>query len=43
MKWLREFSAVAELILLFLLVWTVIFGIPLGLGALARFAGAGHS
>jgi hypothetical protein len=42
MKWLREGFALVELVALFLAVWFVIFGIPLGLGALARLAGAGQ-
>ncbi len=42
MKWFREVVAAMEIVILFLLVWTVIFGIPLGLCALARLAGAGQ-
>lgn len=41
MKWLRECCAVTELIVLFLLLWAVIFGILLALGALSRLAGSG--
>lgn len=41
MKWLRGGAAFIELVALFLLVWAIVFGLPLGLGALARLAGAG--
>jgi hypothetical protein len=39
-KWFYHFIEMVELIGLFLLVWTIVFGIPLGLGVLARLAGA---
>jgi hypothetical protein len=43
MKWLRKGVVVIDMIVIFLLVWTMVFGVPLALGALARFAGAGNS
>jgi hypothetical protein len=42
MKVFREVIAFIEMTGLFIVVWAVVFGIPLGLGALARLAGAGQ-